>query len=556
MAYVKPGVEITQVNVTSSPTLIAPDLAAAVIAPAYKVVPLEGTGSYSYANVTIGANTVNLSGLDSTLWLDKDSVHVDLVANPTTSGVVAGTISAGDHLSFIAEDLTISADGATSLIIPSGLMTTNASWVGAKIYVGYRAMRLDLGGQFMTLDSSTAYENFFGNGQTVWDNPLPFALSRAKANTGSAVYGVATKYDDYASVIGSGNIGTEHAAALEVLSAKEVYALAPFTKDTATIASYTTHVETMSSATEKHERIAFISPETTWYLANGTTTSNPLVANKPVTATKIQENVYSVLNKRVFYVYPDVSYYSVGGVQVQKIKQSYINNMYNMGTTEYVKLAKDYELKFSNGTTYKYYADADITDAVWTNLKNAVNYHTYDVLIPMPGFFLAAAVAGQTSGQTPEQGFTNLPLSGPAQIKYSNDWFTESQLNTMVTGLGGAYLMVQVGSSVYSRHQLSTNATTVEFRELNITKSVDYVAKFIRNAISGYIGRSLISPAFLATLATIIAGVGISLVKSGRINSFALGSVTQDTVNPDTVRASITIKPKYPVNYIKIDLLF
>lgn len=34
MAYVKPGVQITQVKVSSSPTLITPDLATAIVAPA------------------------------------------------------------------------------------------------------------------------------------------------------------------------------------------------------------------------------------------------------------------------------------------------------------------------------------------------------------------------------------------------------------------------------------------------------------------------------------------------------------------------------------------
>lgn len=551
MAYVKPGVEITQVNKTFSPVLIAPDLAAAIIAPAYQIFPSEGTGAWNYGLATAGDNVITLSGLDNALYLDKDSVYVDLVAIATTT-----TITAGERISFTPEQLTISADGAATITIPSALMAANTKFVGAKIYMGFRAMRLDLGGQFMTLDSSTAYDNYFGANQAVWDNPLPFALSLAKANTGSAVYGVATKYDDYSSVGGSGTISSEHAAAMEILSTKEVYALAPFTKDITTIASYTTHVDTLSLPTEKKERIVFIAPEITWYTAGSVITSNPLAADKSTTAGKIQDAVYSVLNKRVFNVYPDVVYHAVGNVQVQKLKQTFINNMYAMGTTEYAILNADYKLKFTDGSEWTYYSGTSITDAVWTDLKDAVNYHTYNALVPMPGFFMAAAIAGQVSGQNPEQGFTNLPFSGPAKLKYANDWFTETQLNKIATGLGGAYLIVQVGNSVYARHQMSTNATTIEFRELNITKSIDYTAKYIRNTVSGYIGRSLITPAFLQVLATILAGVGTSLVKTGRLNAFTLSGLVQDTVSPDTVTASIEVKPKYPVNYIKIDLIF
>jgi hypothetical protein len=116
--------------------------------------------------------------------------------------------------------------------------------------------------------------------------------------------------------------------------------------------------------------------------------------------------------------------------------------------------------------------------------------------------------------------------------------------------------MVNTGGTVSCRHQLSTDMTSVERREMNITKSVDFTAKYIRNTVAGYIGRSLITPSFLTILGNIIAGLGLTLVKEGRLNGFKVTSVTQDTVSKDTVLVSIEIQPKYPVNYIKIDLIF
>ena len=116
--------------------------------------------------------------------------------------------------------------------------------------------------------------------------------------------------------------------------------------------------------------------------------------------------------------------------------------------------------------------------------------------------------------------------------------------------------MVNLGGTVSCRHQLSTDMSSVETRELNITKSVDYTAKFIRNSVSGFIGRSLITPAFLQVLGNIIAGLGSTLVKEGRLNGFKVTSVTQDVVSKDTVLVTIEIQPKYPVNYIKIQLIF
>ena len=402
MAYVKPGVEITQVNVSSSPTLIAPDLATAIVAPAYKVVPMTGTGSYEYSQVAaLGANVVNISGLDSNLYLDKDSVIVDLLVPSTQL-----------RMSLSPGDLTGVTDGGTSLTIASGIVTSD--YVGAKIYVGYRAMRKDLENQFLTLDSQDAYTNYFGEGQQVWDNPLPFALAQADANTGSAVYGVAVKADDYSSVVASGTILSEHTAAQEVLSLQEVYAIAPYTKDSTTIASYATHVDSMSVATAKKERIAFIAPEIVWKTAGDITTVDPWAADKSKTALAIQNASYAVLNKRVFNVYPDVAYYAVSGAPIQKIKGSFLSAMYDLGTTEYAILNKTYKL--ASGVTYA--AGTTVTDTVWTALKADPNNVSFDVLVPMPGYFVAAAVAGQVSGQNPEQGFTNLPFAGPAKIKY------------------------------------------------------------------------------------------------------------------------------------------
>jgi hypothetical protein len=97
---------------------------------------------------------------------------------------------------------------------------------------------------------------------------------------------------------------------------------------------------------------------------------------------------------------------------------------------------------------------------------------------------------------------------------------------------------------------------SVEQRELSITKTVDYVAKFIRGSLVGFIGRSLITPGFLSLVGAIVNGLGLTLMKEGHLNGFKLGGVKQDEVQKDVVRVSIEIQPKYPVNYIKIDLIF
>jgi hypothetical protein len=149
-----------------------------------------------------------------------------------------------------------------------------------------------------------------------------------------------------------------------------------------------------------------------------------------------------------------------------------------------------------------------------------------------------------------------MTVAGFSKVKGASDEFSDSQLNTIASG--GTYILWQPTkfAPVSCRHQLSTDMTSVEARELNITKTLDFVAKFVRNSISGTIGRNNITPQFIKLLTMSLKGIGQSLVRDGRVNGFNVLSVTQDTVNKDTVLASISVLPKYPVNYIKIDLIF
>ena len=98
--------------------------------------------------------------------------------------------------------------------------------------------------------------------------------------------------------------------------------------------------------------------------------------------------------------------------------------------------------------------------------------------------------------------------------------------------------------------------TSVAKRELSITRAIDASAKFVRNGVSPYIGRYNITPAFLKMLNSVIVGQGLYLVREGVLNDFKLSSLKVDELSPDTILVDIDILPKYPVNYIKIQLIF
>ena len=179
------------------------------------------------------------------------------------------------------------------------------------------------------------------------------------------------------------------------------------------------------------------------------------------------------------------------------------------------------------------------------------------VFLPVPGYYLAAAAAGMVSGNTPEQGFTNVPISGNiSKLKYAGDFFSEANLNTVASG--GNYIMWQssLSAPVSSRHQMSTNVSGVELQELSITKSIDYTAKFVRSALVPYIGRYNITEAFLSMVRTILNGQATFLRREGHVSDLKVLKVEQDDVAKDRVLVELNILVLYPVNYIKIQLQF
>jgi len=156
----------------------------------------------------------------------------------------------------------------------------------------------------------------------------------------------------------------------------------------------------------------------------------------------------------------------------------------------------------------------------------------------------------------PEQPFTNLPLSGLSKTLGSQDYYNNAQLNTMAGG--GAYILTQKSPAapIVSRHQVTTNVTSIAKRELSITRAVDYSAKFVRSGLEPYIGRNNITPAFLKLFNSVLVAQGLFLVRAGVLNDFKVSSVKVEATAPDTILADVEILVKYPVNYIKIQLIF
>jgi hypothetical protein len=169
------------------------------------------------------------------------------------------------------------------------------------------------------------------------------------------------------------------------------------------------------------------------------------------------------------------------------------------------------------------------------------------------GYYAAAAVAGMSAEQSPQQPFTNFPMVGFSRVYGTDDTFSEAQLDTIADG--GRWVLVNQGSAVAARHQRTTSNSSVEYREFSITKAIDWLAKGLRATNRVFIGRSVITSGFLDQLTMSNEGYLDYAEQVGAVRKASLDSLLQDTESPDTVLIEVTVQPAYPCNKIKITIV-
>lgn len=346
-------------------------------------------------------------------------------------------------------------------------------------------------------------------------------------------------------------------AALSALELKEVYAMSFLTQMVGSLASdVSTHVTAMSLPTAKKERIGWVCNEIPFQSGEDYIEG---ASSKALTAEAIRVANGALQDKRLFSVFPEIAYVAetrhVSTVDPTWIYQSFLDTTgILLGTSPLVarfKVSKKY-----NGI---YYAEGDLIDtAAYVNFKAQAltdGQLTVTVDVPVPGYYQTATAVGQVISKRPEAPLTNVPVGTFSHLIGSTDYFSEANLNTMAEG--GTYIMEEKAvNTVSSRHQMSTDITSVAKRELSVTTALDYTAKFLRKALAPYIGRETISPEFITLVNSIIHGAGMYLKRKGYIADLTVISIVQNSSNPDTLDVEVSILVKYPVNYIKIKLLF
>jgi hypothetical protein len=185
--------------------------------------------------------------------------------------------------------------------------------------------------------------------------------------------------------------------------------------------------------------------------------------------------------------------------------------------------------------------------------KDAANVFIDDVV---PGYFLAAAYGGMNAGNPPHQGFTNLGVVGIKSVRFGSKYYNDSQAG-LIAGSGGFLVVQDTDTSLPAAYlQTTTDNSSIQRRELSVTKTLDFYSLGLKKVLSRYVGPYNIYGGTLNLLDNAVRGwhsflLGQNFDKIG--SPILSGVIKRLAVDPnlaDTVRLTTDITIPIPLNYI------
>ena len=540
--------------------------------------------------------TSAFAGAASSVNIDEDSSAYDVLF-----GSSSATGEGRPNPSFYVDGEGIAHISPHALRNRSTGAPLDLSASGARVYIEYVGLRLDVTAAaqnpaLLTFQDVDTMDAAIGPIST--ENPLALAcflmLQNAPSQSVSAL-GVSAVND--AAPMGT---TTAHLSALTFLESKDVYAIAPMTDDPFVQQLYSLHADSMSAPEQRGERIALLWQGVptrrmdTSILAGSDAEVNGSTNSITLGSTPIEGLAALGLNPAELAfsdnVFLELVVSVLGETNVYKFSVSAVNGTAltlrstfasdentdgfydtpalnwtddeNLSGMQYVLKQRGSKLLIT-GTTLTDKAAVAATAAAQGEAYNSrrtflvfsgnADTSIDGIVTPVPGYYTCAAIAAMIAEQSPQQPFTLVSMTGFSKVYGTDDTFSENQMDTIADG--GRYILINQGGRIASRHQRSTKSTSIEARELSITKSIDFLAKGLRATNRVFIGRFVINPGFIDQLVMANEGYLARVVQAGVVNGAGLNSVLQDSSAPDTVLIEVTVQPAYPCNKIRVTIV-
>lgn len=522
-------------------------------------------GSDLYTTIgSVDSGTDTLNGLNPVTATQVTAGKVTRIARVTVRSRKLYNNQLLPRMMGAYQNFDTSATGTTGeVVINPQPQVSYGTVITGNVHIAYKALRTDLSGSVQTIANPDDIVGTLGDPSD--ENPLALGVQLAMANTTGQVNAIAISSNDM--------LGYQDA--LDMAEGAELYALTPLTQDQAILAIFKNHVEQLSTPEMASWRMALVNtaiPKTqnigpysaTLVNSNGGNNTITQISGKYVltasNATFMSDGVTpgDIVHITAGSGSPD----PIGTVQVTQV----INNQQIAVQAQGTAIGVSYFITRNLTKAQQAQAVAAQSSTFGLNRLVHIQPDTCGVTINgavknLPGYYLSCTVAGMIAGFPVQQGFTNIAVAGISNLSHSNFYFTRAQMDTMAKA--GTFLFVQETqtSTPYVRHQLTTDMTVLEYREVSLVKNWDFLSYYYVQILKGFIGRWNITPDSLNTLRqTINAGstllIGKKLPKIGPpLLSAQILRLEQDKNNKDQVICELKIEFAYPLNYINLYLI-
>lgn len=452
-------------------------------------------------------------------------------------------------------------------------------------YVGYTALRLDVtaaarNASLQRSSSTTDIEERFAPIDT--QNPFGLALYLCKLGAGqSEVTGIGV--DDVSNTEPDGTFAA-YARAFEFLESKRVYAIAPLTHDLFVFQLGQIHVNEMSKPENGQVRVLIGNPSRPTRRSDTLVASGPTanvsgaptneittgVADLPLllAAAGLPGPTYTEDDELYIELEDDTNKYLIASVNggvitvnngplVDSLSPFYdaaggdvfpdaiIDRPFSVKVlgAPVANLTEEAEAYSDIG---RIFADRRV---IMTAPDQAVT--TIDGLdTVVDGYFMNAVLAGVISNKKASLPLTESILPFFKGVVGSNDRYGEQHLKALCGG--GLWVFYQNGESVLTRHQLTTDGSSIEKQEFSITNALDYGDSVMRLAIQLFIGRVNLSQTVEDSVNTVINGVCAFLVRELIFKSMEVVSIKEIPGRPDGLEIECDVGVYYPLNKIRV----
>lgn len=171
--------------------------------------------------------------------------------------------------------------------------------------------------------------------------------------------------------------------------------------------------------------------------------------------------------------------------------------------------------------------------------------------VNLPGYMLAAGLAGLKSGVEPIQGLTRLEVAGFDDFSRARPYMTETQMNLMA---GSGVWIVQEDSdgTPSSRHAINTSTVDINYREEMMTRNMDSICKYLYQIIDRYIGVTIVNQETLDSIYSELHNACQYLVYIKQMNSYDTIRVKQHDLLSDRIEAFIVASLPYATNNVEL----